>query len=456
MKKTKFLLMLVCVFALGFSTVYAGNNISFKDIEQAPWAKDYIYTLVENEGIKGYTDGTFKPQKSLSWGEFLSMTTRLICLEDIPQNEAGKHWAYPNLVAAVEKGILDEKYLTTVQLDQSITREEMAYVCVSAAVVNGENLNTLDGIEKNIKDCANINSSYREYVLKAYSNGLLLGDNNGNFNPKKALTRAESTVVLCKLLNFAERPDVIVKEASNVEVLNTAFENMFNLKSMSYDVSIDTEIEVMGMTMPVKLSAVSDNFMSPEKSRMTTTVDLGMAGSTKEYQYKFCKGEKLVTYTGKEQGDQIEWEGYMEDAKTSLGENEEIRVNLHLKNPENIIVLGQEKVNGSMATAYKWNISDEDTMEYKLCSNGTTLYTYEEYVSAMFAGLDEDTVTIYIDNATGMLVKLESDVTNMLRDSLEAAMNGVDVTVAKNTLMSVEFYNFNNVKDFTIPNILLD
>ncbi|MGI6669573.1 MAG: S-layer homology domain-containing protein [Acetivibrionales bacterium] len=47
---------------------------------------------------------------------------------------------------------------------------------------------------------------------KAYSNGLLAGDDTGKFNPKKSLTRAEVATVFCRVMNYIERPVVVVKE----------------------------------------------------------------------------------------------------------------------------------------------------------------------------------------------------------------------------------------------------
>lgn len=88
--KKKFILILLTsiMFLLPTSSIYASTT--FKDIENH-WAKSAIITAYEQNMIGGYSDGTFKPNGLVTYGEFLTMLNRsiqnkLIMVENNNQN----------------------------------------------------------------------------------------------------------------------------------------------------------------------------------------------------------------------------------------------------------------------------------------------------------------------------------------------------------------------------------
>ena len=57
----------------------AGEILDFIDARNiSTWAKGTIKSSLEHYLVSGYDDGTFRPQRNVSWGEMASMVTRLI------------------------------------------------------------------------------------------------------------------------------------------------------------------------------------------------------------------------------------------------------------------------------------------------------------------------------------------------------------------------------------------
>lgn len=105
MRNSKVLLSLLLVFFLVFSftsTSFANeetetntqeetssdNNenrevitFDFEDSKDAPWAEEYIGKMQSKEVIKGYGDGTFRPNAPVSRLEAIVMAVRLMELE---------------------------------------------------------------------------------------------------------------------------------------------------------------------------------------------------------------------------------------------------------------------------------------------------------------------------------------------------------------------------------------
>ena len=44
-------------------------------------------------------------------------------------------------------------------------------------------------------------SYYEPFIDKASNEGIMIGDDKGNFRPNDALTRAEAAVIVCRLLH---------------------------------------------------------------------------------------------------------------------------------------------------------------------------------------------------------------------------------------------------------------
>ena len=74
MKKTSIFIISILMI-LGFSTV----SLAYTDTE-GHWASDVIDELSNKKIINGYSDGTFKPDNSVTRAEFIAIVNRMLGL----------------------------------------------------------------------------------------------------------------------------------------------------------------------------------------------------------------------------------------------------------------------------------------------------------------------------------------------------------------------------------------
>ncbi|GIO32661.1 MULTISPECIES: MucBP domain-containing protein [Paenibacillus] len=111
---------------------YMKSTSSYKDVAATRWSSKNIATM-ENAGIiTGYPDGTFKPGRSITRAEFAAIASRF---DDLDQQENATfsdikgHWAEKYIVSAANKGWIKGYPDGTFKPDQYITRAEaMAFI----------------------------------------------------------------------------------------------------------------------------------------------------------------------------------------------------------------------------------------------------------------------------------------------------------------------------------------
>ncbi len=64
---------------------------TFKDVPSSHWAKNYIMVATDLGLLKGYEDGTFKPEKEVSYAEFIAITLRCLGYVNIDET-SGSTW----------------------------------------------------------------------------------------------------------------------------------------------------------------------------------------------------------------------------------------------------------------------------------------------------------------------------------------------------------------------------
>lgn len=175
-------------------------TIAFTDLSEEHWAYENITTLVEQGVINGYPDGTYRPEETVTKGEYLKLImTANYSSRFFDMMASDGHWALPYLFMAREDGILMRE-IVEVQLDEPIARIEMAFV-LGCADIN------IKGAEKQVaenifSDLDVINNYYQEIVLHTVERGLLTGYPDGTFKPMKNMTRAEVATVINRYINL--------------------------------------------------------------------------------------------------------------------------------------------------------------------------------------------------------------------------------------------------------------
>ncbi len=213
MKKTKWrswsiaaIFILTIVFSVAqASTTYAA---SISDIE-GHWAEATIQKMADQGVVTGFSDGSFKPDKGISRGEFAALLVKAFKLDNKSGkifNDTSNHWAKDYIATANAYGIVDGYSDTKYGPDDSITREQMAVMIVKTANLQSS------GADVSFSDKSNISSWAQAAVAAASANQIIIGFSDGSFHPQGQATRAQAVVVLTKTL--AITPAVIPADQS--------------------------------------------------------------------------------------------------------------------------------------------------------------------------------------------------------------------------------------------------
>lgn len=204
MKLMRMTIAILLILALS-TQVFAAQNIKldFPDIK-GHWADDHIRDFTAKGIIKGYPDGTFKPERNISRAEFASLMFRLLKLKNstdnkdrIIMNEFENSWAKDSLEALVDNGIIDlSEYQNGYDVNGAITRLEIAKMIIRSLDkdIVAKNLKSSTGF----KDDNIIKDGDKGYVLLAKRYEIIAGYEDGTFRPDNPATRAETVKMLSK------------------------------------------------------------------------------------------------------------------------------------------------------------------------------------------------------------------------------------------------------------------
>ncbi|WP_213470971.1 MucBP domain-containing protein [Paenibacillus dendritiformis] len=111
---------------------YLTDQNSFSDVAKKRWSNKHISTMERAGIITGYQDGTFKPGQSITRAEFAAIASRFDKLNDQANgmfSDISGHWAEKYIVSAANKGWIKGYPDGTFKPNQYITRAEaMAFI----------------------------------------------------------------------------------------------------------------------------------------------------------------------------------------------------------------------------------------------------------------------------------------------------------------------------------------
>ena len=173
----------------------------FTDLEGFDWAKDAINNLYDKGIVNGISEIAYNPSGEVKREEFVKMIDTLYSSDsevssfnDVNQNE----WYASYINKAVAAGIIKGMNVTTFGLGQGVTREDMAVMIVRALKLEPDT----SGVT--FSDDSEIASYAKEAVYTLRSKGIISGTGNGNYEPKRIMTRAEAAVLINNILNVID------------------------------------------------------------------------------------------------------------------------------------------------------------------------------------------------------------------------------------------------------------
>ena len=199
MKKTVIAIVSFIILTQATSTVSAKEYPQrFWDVPKTHWAFGYIAEFADMGIIKGYEDGSFKPENTVSRAEWAKMILEAAGIktddESVYFSDLKDHWAikYVNAAKGYFGALSDGLYYP----DQDATREDVA---ASMVKLKGYDVNNVDySYLMKFKDLDSISGNAKKYISVAVQNGLISGYEDNTFRGQATLTRAEAATLLCR------------------------------------------------------------------------------------------------------------------------------------------------------------------------------------------------------------------------------------------------------------------
>jgi|GEM_PF-738369 len=175
---------------------------SFEDVtnNSFAWAKDTIETLAGAGIVAGVDSSRFEPGRAVTRAEFASLLVKALGLEvkegtkNPFKDVKGDAWYAGAVTAAAGNGLVKGYEDGTFRPEKTITREEVAVMLVRA-------MNLPEGEEKlSFKDNDKVSAWARKSVGAAAAHGLVKGFEDGTFRPEEAASRAECAVMVYRML----------------------------------------------------------------------------------------------------------------------------------------------------------------------------------------------------------------------------------------------------------------
>jgi hypothetical protein len=175
---------LAAVLMLGTMSITTSNvqaaSTQFSDVKSSHWAYSAVQKAVSKGYIDGYTNGTFKPDVSVTRAEFAKMVVAAMELD--VQNASGK-WYVPYVNSATKAGLYASADFSNNDAgwNKVMTRDEMARMAARAI---GETTKEND-----------------KWMYLATKSGLIQGVGKGQLAPKGLTTRAQAVVLIERILS---------------------------------------------------------------------------------------------------------------------------------------------------------------------------------------------------------------------------------------------------------------
>ena len=181
--------------------ITSSGTMAFAEVEinsdiTGHWAEETIQQWIDAGVIGGYTDGTFKPDQSITRAEFVEWVNNLFNFQvgetasfsDVP---AGA-WYADDVNIAVYEGFISGYEDGTFRPEEGISRQEVAKVISFILDMDGTDLTALNVF----KDKAEVPDWSRKSLIYMVGKGYFSGYPDKTLKPTAGITRAETIALL--------------------------------------------------------------------------------------------------------------------------------------------------------------------------------------------------------------------------------------------------------------------
>lgn len=303
----KRLISLFITVMLVVATMATVSAASFPDLESRhSWAEDAIDDMVSRGILKGYTDGTFKPDRAVTHLETLIIAARIMGVDE-SQNSEYREVAvkqYESALSAYDIDFKDEvayllycgvltsdelsSYISNNTKNQALKRYEAAVLLTK--LVGGEKEALSNSvIVLDFDDAGSIPSSAKAYVKYVSDAGIMNGVDDDNFSPNGELTRAMISAVMYRAEGYMDESTVEgTIESKGSKSITLSVKGVAKNIELPEDVAIKVDgksvsVSDLSVGQYVRVHYVGENirYIDAVKSNLYQTVS-GVISSTSE------------------------------------------------------------------------------------------------------------------------------------------------------------------------------
>ncbi|WP_214627532.1 MBG domain-containing protein [Paenibacillus agaridevorans] len=182
------------------------HQVSFKDMD-GHWADREAELLASKLIVQGRGDGGFDPEGRLTRAEAAALLVRALGLRPTASGQgdgtfydtAGK-WYEDEVAAAYGAGLIQGYAAGEFRPDEGISREQLAVMIMRAVRSAGTDFgNVRQGVR--LTDAADVSDWAADAVREAAEAGIVQGNERGEFQPNRSVTRAQMVVMLYRMLS---------------------------------------------------------------------------------------------------------------------------------------------------------------------------------------------------------------------------------------------------------------
>lgn len=169
--------------------------VSYNDVPAASWSASFVDRASRMGIVKGYSDGSYRPQAKVTRAEFATMLAHAFALptaSDQSFSDTQGHWASSAIAALQATGAINGYPDGSFRPNQPVTRAEI--VAMLARFTS-----YVPGSATAFPDTA---QSWASEPIAAFAAaGIVSGDGKGRFQPSASASRAESVAMIIRLLD---------------------------------------------------------------------------------------------------------------------------------------------------------------------------------------------------------------------------------------------------------------
>ena len=176
----------------------AGRTETVAGIAVVPttaWYAGYVQTVVDKDLFAGVGEGTFAPESSMTYAQFLTVLYKFSG-DQLPASEGA--W-YQGYVDWAENAGLVPAEIADFNPDAAITRQDMAALFRNFLNAYDHSAQPVNNEEPSFADAGSIAGYAADGVTLCYQMGLMSGNDDGTFAPTATATRAQVAVTMTQM-----------------------------------------------------------------------------------------------------------------------------------------------------------------------------------------------------------------------------------------------------------------